>query len=161
MLTSARTTLPPHLLGRRHRDLFKDLETRQLTQAEEDIIQQRVGGRLGGLTHVGETTPRSRSHGRGGQAAPRSARAPQPVAHGTPTAVLFPPHDALGQVALQRKLLEAYEQREHARKVAELREVCPQLSDEAASRALQLCDGRYAAWGNMQCPGFVRSLAWA
>lgn len=50
------------------------------------------------------------------------------------------------QVALQRKLFEEYEKREQARKVAELREVCPQLSDAAALKALELCGGRYAVW---------------
>ncbi|KAK2075880.1 hypothetical protein QBZ16_001622 [Prototheca wickerhamii] len=44
------------------------------------------------------------------------------------------------QVALQRKLFEEYEKREQARKVAELREVCPQLSDAAALKALELED---------------------
>lgn len=47
-------------------------------------------------------------------------------------------------------MFEEYERRERKRKVAELREVCPDLREEEAERALQLCDGRWAhtrPWG--------------
>lgn len=46
------------------------------------------------------------------------------------------------QVALQRRLFEEYEKREMVRKIQELREVCPQISEAAAARALELCNGR-------------------
>ncbi|KAL6784666.1 hypothetical protein ACKKBF_B02710 [Auxenochlorella protothecoides x Auxenochlorella symbiontica] len=45
------------------------------------------------------------------------------------------------RVALQRRLFEEYEKREMVRKIQELREVCPQISEAAAARALELCNG--------------------
>lgn len=62
------------------------------------------------------------------------------------------------QVALQRRMFEEYERRERRRKVAELLEVCPDLGEDEAERALQLCDGR---WGWWQPSGFVgREWRW-
>ena len=57
-----------------------------------------------------------------------------------------PPHHLppCQQVALQRKMFEEYEKRELRRKVAELREVVPDLSDGEAETALRMCDGRWA-----------------
>eukprot|EP00887_Chlorella_sp_A99_P007228 scaffold2.g7228.t1 len=46
------------------------------------------------------------------------------------------------RVALQRKMFEEYERRERRRKVAELREVVPDLTEAQAEAALALCDGR-------------------
>ncbi|KAL4451372.1 hypothetical protein ABPG77_009444 [Micractinium sp. CCAP 211/92] len=46
------------------------------------------------------------------------------------------------RVALQRRMFEEYERRERKRKVAELQEVCPDLGEEEAEKALELCDGR-------------------
>lgn len=45
-------------------------------------------------------------------------------------------------MALQRKMFEEYEKRERKRKVAELQEVCPDISPEEAEQALEMCDGR-------------------
>lgn len=39
-------------------------------------------------------------------------------------------------------MFEEYERRERKRKVAELQEVCPDLGEEEAEKALELCDGR-------------------
>jgi hypothetical protein len=63
-----------------------------------------------------------------------------------PTSVLSSKARALSppQVALQRRMFEEYERRERRRRVAELREVCPGLSEEEAEQALELCDGRCA-----------------
>ncbi|PSC71800.1 Transforming growth factor beta regulator 1 [Micractinium conductrix] len=46
------------------------------------------------------------------------------------------------RVALQRRMYEAYERQERARKVGELQEVCPGLSTQEAEQALEMCDGR-------------------
>ncbi|PRW21070.1 Transforming growth factor beta regulator 1 [Chlorella sorokiniana] len=46
------------------------------------------------------------------------------------------------RVALQRKMFEEYERRERKRKVVELQDVCPDISEEEAEKALELCDGR-------------------
>ena len=46
------------------------------------------------------------------------------------------------QVALQRKMLAEYEKREKRRKVQELMEVCPDITEAEAERALELCDNR-------------------
>ena len=46
------------------------------------------------------------------------------------------------QVALQRKMFEEYERRERQRKVVELRDVCPDISEGEALKALELCSGR-------------------
>ena len=46
------------------------------------------------------------------------------------------------RVALQRKMFEEYEQRERRRKVAELQELCPDLTAAEATAALELCGGR-------------------
>ncbi|CAD7703988.1 unnamed protein product [Ostreobium quekettii] len=46
------------------------------------------------------------------------------------------------RVALQRKMLAEYEKRERARKVHELRQVCPEISDDEAEAALRKCGGR-------------------
>ncbi|KAG2440637.1 hypothetical protein HYH02_010216 [Chlamydomonas schloesseri] len=43
------------------------------------------------------------------------------------------------RVELQRKMFQEYERREKQRKVRELQEVCPDLDEEAATRALELC----------------------
>lgn len=48
------------------------------------------------------------------------------------------------QVALQRKMFQEYERRERRRKVAELLEVVPDLTEAQAEAALDLCDGRWA-----------------
>lgn len=44
------------------------------------------------------------------------------------------------RVALQRKMFEEYEKREHKRKIIELREVCPDISEEEAEKALEMCN---------------------
>lgn len=45
------------------------------------------------------------------------------------------------RVAMQRKLLQEYERREKIRKVQELMEICPDLDEEDAEAALDLCRG--------------------
>ena len=44
-------------------------------------------------------------------------------------------------------MFDEYEKRERARKVAELQEVCPDISVEEAEKALEMCDGRQAPAG--------------
>eukprot|EP00775_Hariotina_reticulata_P011190 gene11190-11340_t len=46
------------------------------------------------------------------------------------------------RVEWQRTLLWEYEKREHKRKVKELQDLWPELSDAAAARALELCHGK-------------------
>ncbi|KAL0035689.1 hypothetical protein WJX79_008812, partial [Trebouxia sp. C0005] len=85
-------------------DLFKQLESRSLTEDEQTIIQQRLD--------------------------------------------------------LQRKMLLAYETREKARKIQDLQQVCPELTEEEAERALNLCNGRedVAAGQIVSDPAFRRRL---
>ncbi|KAL0050522.1 hypothetical protein WJX82_001437 [Trebouxia sp. C0006] len=85
-------------------DLFKQLESRSLTEDEQTIIQQRLN--------------------------------------------------------LQRKMLLAYETREKARKIQDLQQVCPELTEEEAERALNLCNGRedVAAGQIVSDPAFRRRL---
>ncbi|KAI8102867.1 hypothetical protein M9434_005659 [Picochlorum sp. BPE23] len=45
------------------------------------------------------------------------------------------------RVEHQRKMYELFEKKERERKIQELKEVCPDISDEEASRALELCQG--------------------
>ena len=45
------------------------------------------------------------------------------------------------RVAHQRRMFEQFEKRERIRKITELREVCPDISEEEAERALDLCNG--------------------
>lgn len=45
------------------------------------------------------------------------------------------------RVEHQRKMYELFEKRERVRKVQELKEVCPDINEEEASRALELCKG--------------------
>ncbi|EFJ45729.1 hypothetical protein VOLCADRAFT_93895 [Volvox carteri f. nagariensis] len=49
------------------------------------------------------------------------------------------------RVELQRKMFQEYERREKQRKLRELQEVCPDLDEEAARRALELCNWREEA----------------
>lgn len=65
------------------------------------------------------------------------------------------------QVALQRKMLAEYEKREMRRKVQELMEVCPDITEVEAERALELCDNRCGASGRPCAPGckFVGAVA--
>ncbi|GBF99740.1 hypothetical protein Rsub_12515 [Raphidocelis subcapitata] len=46
------------------------------------------------------------------------------------------------RVEAQRRLLQEYERRERERKVREVRDTAPELSERAALRALELCGGR-------------------
>ncbi|KAK9803111.1 hypothetical protein WJX73_005483 [Symbiochloris irregularis] len=46
------------------------------------------------------------------------------------------------RVQLQRKMLEEYEKRETKRKVAEIRDVCPDVTEEEAGKALEMCNGK-------------------
>ncbi|KAL4855620.1 putative lysine-specific demethylase JMJ16 [Chlorella vulgaris] len=46
------------------------------------------------------------------------------------------------RVALQRRMYGEYERRERQRKVAEVLEVCPDLTEKQAGAALDMCDGR-------------------
>ena len=57
-------------------------------------------------------------------------------------------------------MFEAYEKRERARQVTELREVCPDISAEEAEAALRLCDNREeeAAAQLVSNPDFVRRV---
>ena len=48
------------------------------------------------------------------------------------------------RVALQRRMLAAFEAQERRRKIDDIREVCPDVSEEEAGRALDLCSGREA-----------------
>ena len=64
-------------------------------------------------------------------AAPPPARPRRELSRASPT-----------QVALQRKMLAEYEKREKRRKVQELMEVCPDITEAEAERALELCDNR-------------------
>ncbi|DBB01439.1 hypothetical protein WJX77_003930 [Trebouxia sp. C0004] len=61
---------------------------------------------------------------------------------------------------LQRKMLLAYETREKARKIQDLQQVCPELTEEEAQRALDLCNGRedVAAGQIVSDPAFRRRL---
>ncbi|KAG2488719.1 hypothetical protein HYH03_012719 [Edaphochlamys debaryana] len=89
---------------RRTDNLFKQLDERQLTEDEQNIIQQRVD--------------------------------------------------------LQRKMFVEYERREKERKVRELNEVCPDLDEEAAKRALELCNWKEeeAAMRLSSDPAFLRRV---
>lgn len=44
------------------------------------------------------------------------------------------------RVALQRKMFKEYEKREQKRKIIELREVCPDISELEAEKALEMCN---------------------
>ena len=125
-------------------DLFKQLESRSLTEDEQTIIQQRV--RVA-LLYINDCAA-------GCSTVPRSLDICEP---------LLP---LVLQLDLQRKMLLAYETREKARKVVgftqhcfflfqhnvlklvvvsqiqDLQQVCPELTEEEAERALNLCNGR-------------------
>jgi len=64
------------------------------------------------------------------------------------------------QVAHQRKMYELFEKREKQRKIQELKEVCPDISDEEAARALDYCDGNeeQAATALVSDAGFRRKV---
>lgn len=64
------------------------------------------------------------------------------------------------RVEHQRKMYELFEKRERQRKIEELKEVCPDLSEEEASRALDLCKGdeEQAAANLVSDPSFRRRV---
>jgi hypothetical protein len=116
--------------------LFQALEKRTLTEEEQSVIYQRVRLRISLLYLSFRPAP------------PRSAT----------TSPLCPPSPP--QVALQRKMFEEYERRESKRKVAELLEVCPDITVEEAEAALRLSDGREdeAAASLVSNPAFLRKV---
>ncbi len=64
------------------------------------------------------------------------------------------------RVEHQRKMYELFEKREQQRKIEELQEVCPDLSEEEACRALQFCKGNEeeAAASLVSDPSFRRKV---
>eukprot|EP00877_Chromochloris_zofingiensis_P005088 jgi/Chrzof1/14580/Cz09g08080.t1 len=64
------------------------------------------------------------------------------------------------QIATQRSLFAEYEKREKQRKVNELLEMCPDLTEAAACRALQLCHDKEdeAAMRLTEEPSFKRKV---
>lgn len=64
------------------------------------------------------------------------------------------------RVAHQRRMFEQFEKREKARKIAELREVCPDITEEEAEKALNLCNGNEeeAAAALVSDPYFKRRI---
>ncbi|GFR53040.1 hypothetical protein Agub_g15740 [Astrephomene gubernaculifera] len=64
------------------------------------------------------------------------------------------------RVELQRKMFMEYERREKQRKVRELQEVCPDLDEEAATRALELCNWKEEAAAERVSsdPAFLRRV---
>ncbi|GLC58656.1 hypothetical protein PLESTB_001384900 [Pleodorina starrii] len=64
------------------------------------------------------------------------------------------------RVELQRKMFQEYERREKQRKLRELQEVCPDLDEDAARRALELCNWKeeLAAEKVSSDPAFVRRV---
>jgi len=72
----------------------------------------------------------------------------------------LPSFASLPQVAHQRKMFELFERREKQRKVKELREVCPDITDDEAAVALDMCNGREdeAAASLVSDPSFRRRV---
>jgi hypothetical protein len=113
-------------------NLFQSLEERTLTDDEQRIIEQRV------RASSARAAPCLAAAVTGLILQRRAASKPLCPASDCPAAALPCPV----QVALQRRMYEEYERRERQRKVAEVLEVCPDLTEKQAGAALDLCDGR-------------------